>query len=153
MADNLPARRETRFPERRENRGVVYGNITDAGGDRPPPRTQYVPVDEGGGRSELRWTGGPLKQVQIPRPLPRWLGNQRTLGYTWLGAMIVISFDEWHNNHILPRPARLWYTSLTYGMLMVLSLVDAMIPVANAIGIGFFIMLAYQYFNGTGQFA
>lgn len=67
--------------------------------------------------------------------------------------MIVVGFDDWHNYHILPRPARLWYTSLTYGLLILASMADALVPLANALAIGYAIMLIWQYYNGTGQFA
>jgi hypothetical protein len=94
--------------------------------------------------------------VQLPKAIPGpvriFLGNRHTLMYMWLIAMILVGFDEWHNYGILPRPSRLWYTSLTYGLLALASAVDAMVPIANALAIGFTIMLVWQYYNGSGQF-
>jgi hypothetical protein len=67
--------------------------------------------------------------------------------------MIVVGFDDWHNYRLLPRPSRLWYTSLTFGLLMLASLIDAMVPLINALALGYVIMLIWQYYNGAGQFA
>jgi hypothetical protein len=71
----------------------------------------------------------------------------------WFVSMAMIGFDEWRNNGILPRPARLWATTLFYGLLAVVSLVDALVPIVNALAIGYSIMLIWQYFNGAGQFS
>lgn len=62
--------------------------------------------------------------------------------------MITVSFDEWHNLGILPRPARLWDTSLFYGLLVLLGFVDAMVPIVNAFAIGYTLVLLYQYYQG-----
>jgi len=154
MPDNLPARRTSasRFPERQENR-PVYARITD----QPPPRTEYVYVQDkqGGeqGRWSLRWRPGPPRHASTPAGIPAWLGNERLVGYAWIMSMIIVSFDEWHNNNILPRPARLWYTSLVYGMLALVGMVDVTIPLVNALAIGYTITLLWQYYNKTGQFA
>lgn len=155
MADNLPATRTSasRFPATQE-RTPVYARITD----RPPPRTEYVYVQDEGtnarrARMGVRYTGQPLKQVRVPRGVPAILGNQRIVGYAWLVAMGFIAFDEWKNNGILPRPARLWYTSLTYGILAAVGMVDAMVPLVNALAIGYTVMLIWQYYNGGGQFS
>jgi hypothetical protein len=75
------------------------------------------------------------------------------MGYAWLAAMVVIGFDEWHVNGILPRPARLWYTSLVFGVLALASMSDQLVPVANAFAVGFLLVLIYQYYNKQGQFA
>jgi hypothetical protein len=72
--------------------------------------------------------------------------------YAWIVAMILVGFDEWKNNGILPRPVRLWDTSLVYGILVLLGFVDVMVPIANALAIGYTIVLLWQYFNGQGQF-
>lgn len=88
--------------------------------------------------------------VNIPSGAPRFLGNRNTLVYSWLTSMAIISWDEWHHNHILPRPSRLWYATWFYLMLILLSMVDIMVPIANALAIGYTIMLGWQYFQGTG---
>lgn len=155
MAETLPARRtsSTRFPDTQNNK-PVYADVTDAG----RPRTEYVYLQNkgaggGGGRWTLRWLPPARRAQHGPTWVPGWLLSDKVLLYSWLGAMAVIAVDEWHNNGILPRPARLWYTSLTYFLLMGLGMVDPMIPIANALGIGFFMVLIYQYNTGAGQFA
>lgn len=160
MAQNLPARRtsESRFPEQRDRRTEpVYATITD----KPAPRTEYVYVQDEGTRAKdhsyqsgktLTWTGGPPKKVPVPRGLPPALGNAKMVGYMWVIAMIVVSFDEWHNHGILPRPSRLWWTSLTYGILAIVGMVDPLIPLMNALALGYTIMLITQYYQGSGQF-
>lgn len=154
--DRLPARRSgSRFPERQTTNAPVY-SITDA----RRPQTEYVYLrnkgagsEPGGGRWTLRWVPPPRRATHSPTWVPGFLLNDKVLLYSWLGSMAVIAVDEWHNNGILPRPARLWYTSLTYFLLMGLGMIDPMIPIANALGIGFFITLIYQYNTGSGQFA
>lgn len=66
--------------------------------------------------------------------------------------MAMVSWDEWDKYHILPRPARLWDTTKVYGILAVASIADSMVPLANAIAIGFVVVLGYQYYNKSGQF-
>lgn len=68
--------------------------------------------------------------------------------HAWVVAMIIIGFDEWHNHKILPRPARLWYASAFYGLLIVFSIADPMVPLANAFAVGYTITLLWQYYNG-----
>lgn len=130
-----------------------------------PPKTEYVYVgDKGKGkvstsRQEGRSKGQILRETinvdnrSVPKYMPRWLGNQRILGASWMVAMVIVGFDEWHNLGILPRPARLWDTSIVYGLLALAGIVDIMVPIVNAFAIGYTIMLLWQYYNGTGQFA
>lgn len=93
------------------------------------------------------------QQRPVPGWMPEWLGNQRVVVYAWIIAMAAITFDEWHNNHILPRPSRLWYATLTYGILAVTGMVGFLTPITNMLAIGYSIMLIWQYFNKQGQFA
>lgn len=79
---------------------------------------------------------------------PRLLANRQVVLGSWVIAMIIIGFDEWHNLHILPRPKRLWDTSLFYGLLTLFSVADAVVPIANAFAIGYTLTLLYQYYNG-----
>lgn len=81
------------------------------------------------------------------------LGSQRIIIMCWFAAMGIICYDEWKQNGILARPARLWWTSLFYGLLALAGFIDALIPLLNVIAIGYTIMLAWQYFNREGQFA
>lgn len=126
--------------------------------------TEYVPVEPAGERPGLiershdRAAGfvgrfQQPQQVNVPRQVPRFLGNRQTIVYSWLGAMAILSWDEWHNNHILPRPSRLWSATWVYLFLILLGMVDSLVPIANALAIGYMITLAWQYYNGSGQFA
>ena len=109
------------------------------------------------------WNSVPQQSptATIPHRLPEFLrsgpmNNRAVVFNMWIIAMIVVSFDEWHNLGILPRPARLWDTSLVYGLLVLLGFVDAMVPISNALAMGFTFQLLWQYFQGnitpaTGQ--
>jgi len=92
------------------------------------------------------------RSVDIPRGMPRFLGERPVLMGSWVIAMAVISYDEWKNYSRLPIPARLWETSLVYGLLAIFSMADFLVPLANAFGLGYAIMLLYQYYNSEGQF-
>jgi hypothetical protein len=122
----------------------------------PSPNIQPNPTPPGGIRSA--WNSGVLRAgstsvpVNVPKPLPRILGARPIIFYSWLGAIILVAFDDWHNLDIIPRPSRMWYTSLTYGLLCFLAIPDALVPLANALAIGFTIMLLWQYYNSSGQF-
>lgn len=104
------------------------------------------------GRVTRAYSAIPAQQRQVkfkgPVSVPPFLSNRSIVFNAWLIAMILIGFDEWHNLGILPRPARLWNTSLVYGLLMMLSFVDPMVPIANALAIGFDVALLYQYYQG-----
>lgn len=98
----------------------------------------------------------PAQQQVVPSglsdSLPYWLRgslNNRAIVFNmWLVAMIIIGFDEWHNLGILPRPARMWDTSLLYGLLIIGGFVDLAVPIMNMLAIGFTIALAVKYFQG-----
>jgi len=106
--------------------------------------------------SGYNWLKGYLaaqpRRTQTPRGVPVFLGNQKLIVYAWLAAMVTVGFDEWHNNGILPRPARLWDTSIVFGLLALMGFIEPMTPLMNALAIGYVIVLVYQYFNRGGQF-
>lgn len=77
------------------------------------------------------------------------LRNRAIVFNAWAIAMIAVCFDEWHNLGILPRPSRLWDTSLLYGVLAVAGVVDEAVPLVNALAIGYAIVVVWQYFNGN----
>lgn len=135
-------------------RKTVYATVTDV-----PPKQEYTYIPNNGeqpGRARTfanRLAGQPIAQVRVPRNVPQFLGNARIIGYAWVGSMILIGLDEWHNNGILPRPKRLWGASVVFGGLALVAMVDALVPIANAFAIGYFIMLIWQYYNGQGQFS
>lgn len=91
----------------------------------------------------------PAMPSQVPGSLPGILRTRSMVFNSWMLSMAVISFDEWHNNNILPRPARLWDATLFFGLLALVSMPDAMVPLANAFAAGYTIMLIWQYFNGN----
>jgi hypothetical protein len=128
------------------------------------PRTEYVYLqdnDQGGDGSEgqqkrtygLSYIRNEPRKVGTPKWAPSFLGHRTVLGTTWLISMVVVGVDDWHNNGVLPRPSRLWYTSLAFGLMALASIVEALVPIINLIAIGFTLMLIWQYFNKTGQFA
>lgn len=80
------------------------------------------------------------------------MGHAGVIIVAWGLALAIIFWDEWKNNHVFARPSRLWWTSLVYGILAVVGMSGALLPIANALAIGYTIVLAWQYFNGTGQF-
>jgi hypothetical protein len=126
----------------------------------PPPRTEYVYVQnrgqgqqQGGRRWSFSYVRNEPRRVQTGNGIPRFLGSRSILATAWMASMVTVGFDDWHNNNILPRPSRLWYTSLFFGLLALVSVVDALVPLVNALAIGYTIMLIWNYYNGTGQFA
>lgn len=71
----------------------------------------------------------------------------------WIGALAVITVDEWYSYGILPRPSRLWWATLVYGSLAVIGISDTLLPFVNVLAVGYTIVLAWQYFNKQGQFS
>lgn len=124
-------------PSQAGSQGAAAGSGSRASGSRTNPGKQQQQQQ---------------RQVKIPAGLPPILGNRQIVFYAWIGAMILVGFDEWHNYRLLPRPSRFWYTSLFYGLLTLGSIVDVMVPLVNAFAIGYTIMLLWQYYNGSGQF-
>ena len=93
-----------------------------------------------------------VQRVSVPNGVPRFLGARPLILWAWGLAILMVSFDEWHTYGILPRPARLWYTSLLFLLLAIVSQFDALVPIANAFAVGMIMVLGYQYYNKTGQF-
>lgn len=116
------------------------------------PAPQYGYRDNWAHRMFQRMPNGSGTNVGTPSGVPRFLGARPLLFFAWMCAMGMVSLDEWHTYHILPRPQRLWETSLFFGLLAVLSVFDSAVPLANAIALGYVIVLGYQYYTGTGQF-
>lgn len=133
------------------------------------PRTEYVlrlsPDDYsstdappgGGARTQagerLRgFTVAHQARVNNSTPITGFLTSPHLISGAWMAAMAVVSVDEWKQHHILPRPSRLWWTTMTYALLGVLAMSDLMAPLAGALAVGYTIMLIWQYYNGSGQF-
>jgi hypothetical protein len=138
--------------------GKVYSPSRRTGTPNPP-RTEYVlvtPKDNSGGDRARRWSASFSGRAGSGgRPLQTGSGffsNRGLVTYAWLAAMAIIAYDEWHNNHILPRPARLWGTSVVYMLLGAGSMIDAAVPLVNALAIGYVFTLLWQLYNQEGQF-
>lgn len=135
-------------PRGQSSGGTVYYSY-GYGSDRP---------SGGGGRWSARAArvgnalGNGAVKVQVPKPIPQWLGNQQIVVYAWFAALAVIAVDEWHSHHILPRPSRLWWASLFYGLLAVAGMSTMLVPLMNAFAIGYLFVLIWQFYNGQGQF-
>lgn len=95
---------------------------------------------------------GAAQQVQVPKGIPSIFGNQSVIIMAWMIALAIIFYAEWKEHGILARPKRLWYTSLVYGILCVVGMVEAVVPLATALAVGYTIVLAWQLFNQQGQF-
>jgi hypothetical protein len=125
----------------------------------PPLPSQTVkPLPKGPGRIRSAWNsslmsvGSSSQPVNLPKPLPKMLGQRPIIFYSWMVAIILVGYDEWHTLGIIPRPSRFWETSLLYALLIMLSIPDAMVPLANALALGYTLYLVWQYFGGSGQF-
>lgn len=92
------------------------------------------------------------RRVPLPNGVPHWLGNSKIVGYAWITGMVFVAIDEWKNHGILPRPSRFWYSSIVYGVLALGAMIPPIVPIVNALAIGYTIMLIWQFFNGEGQF-
>lgn len=114
------------------------------------------PMPQQPGFAQRTWNRIPQQnpQATLPGNLPGFLrngamNNRAIVFNTWVIAMILIGFDEWHNLGILPRPARLWDATLVYGVLVMLGFIDPLVPLANALAIGYTFMLLFQYYQGN----
>jgi len=129
------------------------------------PQTEYIYLRNararGGGDDDSSQSSSPRPGRKLPPEKNRnysgrigrgTLQSPGLIGMSWLAAMIIVSYDEWHRNGILPRPARLWYTSLTFGLLAIAGAIPNVTPLANAFAIGMVIVLLWQLYNKTGQF-
>jgi hypothetical protein len=114
-------------------------------------RTEYVYVTDKDGNQQ-RTVQRSYSPVSTPKGVPRILGNREVIFGLWIVAMGLVSWDEWTTNGILPRPMRLWHTTWVYAGLLLLSISDRLLPIANALAFGYTLILVYQFFQGTGSF-
>lgn len=119
-----------------------------------PPPTTAPGFNYSGSRiygAMQRAPGGAIR-VNVPTGVPSFLGTRTIILMAWAMSMAMVSLDEWHTYHILPRPARLWYTSLTYFLLAIVATFDVAVPMVNLFAIGYTIAVAYNYYQGNGGF-
>jgi hypothetical protein len=121
---------------------------TGAGG----MRTEYVYVTDAKGNQTLQKNRSYQPATSVPRGIPRFLGNRQIMFGAWAVGMALISWDEWKANNILPRPLRLWETTMVYAILALASTADFMVPICNALAIGYTLVLLYEFFTGGGNF-
>jgi hypothetical protein len=125
---------------------VLSGNVVK------PRQTEYVYVQNqgggGGGGGRFSWNPGPARPSTVPKGVPRFLGNKGVIFGAWGIAIAVVSWDEWFGNSILPRPARLWATTMLFAILAIISTIDAVTPLANALALGYAFYLLYKQFSG-----
>jgi len=126
-----------------------------AAANPPPLETAPPALNASPGRissiaNHLTRYSGTYRQVaSIPRGMPRFLANRTMLLAFWLIAMILVASDEWSLGFKFPRPARLWYASLTYFALFILSQSDFLTPICNALGGGYVVVLLYENTSGN----
>lgn len=92
--------------------------------------------------------------VSLPSWMPRGTGfltHRSTLLWSWVASMAIISADEWKSNHIFPRPGRLWAATGFFALLAALSMIDMMVPLANALAVGYTIMLLWDFFGSNAN--
>ena len=107
-------------------------------------------VYQGLPQSQRAWR---VRQGQQALPFPSFLANRRILVACWFTSMILVGMNERQLGFTLPRPARLWSASAVYAILALAGTVDAIVPIVNALAIGYLIALAYEFYNGSGIFA
>ena len=131
-----------------------YANAPTGPPPNPPGGGGSTPAPKPNRLTGYLWNRIPsaVQRVNVPNGVPRFLGARPLIFWSWGLAILMVSFDEWHTYGILPRPARLWYTSLLFLLLAIVSQFDAMVPITNAFAIGMIMVLAYQYYTGEGQF-
>jgi|SRR5215469_464965 len=143
------------YPPAGSQRFYQTYNTRYVNGGGPPPPSQGGPsFDYSGGRTYNFFQRLPqgAMSVGVPTGVPRFLGARPIIFYMWMVAIGMVVLDEWHTHHILPRPARLWWTTVAFLLMAALATIDAMVPLVNAFAIGMVIVLGYQYYSGTGAF-
>jgi len=159
MADTLPARVGTvqgaptgspvyyQYPYTRTSR---MGGYNPPPVQSPPPPLRTAPGRIGRIANHLTEHSGTYRQVaNVPRGMPRFLANRTMLLMLWLIAMVLVASDEWSLGFKFPRPARLWWASVTYFVLFILSQSDFLTPICNALGAGYCIVLTYENVSGN----
>lgn len=136
----------------------------EEGGAPPPgPAPEPQPVPGAVRRALARagrftWNAVPGRQradrvPMDPRlPLPGWLADRRVLVACWASTLVFIALHERQLGYPLPRPARLWAASALYAILMAAGSVEPLVPLTSALGIGYAVAVAMQYYDKAGIF-
>lgn len=122
---------------------------TGSGEYRPGIRDRVV---SGANRLNNMRSAAREADVTLPDWMPKGTGflkNRTIVLWAWLGSMAVISADEWKTANIFPRPSRLWAATGVFALLAAGSMIDALVPLMNALAIGYFIMLLWEFFGGN----
>jgi hypothetical protein len=115
-------------------------------------RTEYVYVTDAEGNRSKQRQSSYEPRTRVSSGMPSFLGNREVILGSWMVAMALVSWDEWSNHGILPRPLRLWETTGVYAILALVSVADRLAPIATALALGYTLVLLYQFFTGGGGF-
>jgi len=159
MADTLPARLE---PVEGPTTGspVYYsyprtGTSRTGGYSAPPAETPPPPLNTKPGRigrvagNISRYSGIYRQYGNVPHRMPRFMASRSMLFMFWFLAMILVASDEWQKGFKFPRPPRLWWASVTFFVLFLVSQSDRLVALCNAVGGGFVVALLYENVSGN----
>jgi hypothetical protein len=135
-----------RFYQTYNTRDVPIGGDANIGGGIPGEATANRTTS-----IFVRLPGGG-QPAPTPGFLPKFLGSRSIILFAWAACMAMVSLDEWHTYGILPRPARLWDTSLTFMLIASASTFDPLVPICSIFALGLVIAVAYNYYTGNGGF-
>lgn len=127
-----------RFYETYNTRDVPIGGDPNVAARGPAVRVYNIGVSLPGGSTP----------APTPKHVPAFLGSRSVIMFSWGVAMVLVSLDEWKTHHILPRPARLWDTSITFLLLAGASTLDVLTPLCSAMAIGLVVALLINYYSG-----
>lgn len=82
----------------------------------------------------------------------QFLRSSGAIPLMWGIALGLVAVDEWRTNHILARPARLWWTTIAFAILALAAHFEKLAMIANLLAVGFVLQLAYQFFTKSGEF-
>lgn len=156
-ARSIPA--SINYEQMRRGRPPVYGTGVQAPEISHEPETPPLP-SQPSYLSRTRSAAVNRLSREPSKVNPSWasgwpsiLRRRSFITGAWGIAIILVAFDEWKYYGVFPRPKRLFDTSMVYLGLMGLSVIDAFVPLANALAAGYTLTLLWQYYNGGGQFS
>lgn len=122
------------------------GGVVRSAGRAISPRTNAERIAYRLPRTQRFWKSEPSLGA------PGWLSDRRIVIASWLTSLVFISLNERNSGYILPRPLRLWSASGLFILLAAAGTIEAVVPLVNALAIGYTVVLAMQYYDNTGQF-